>query len=1807
MAGVDDLGFKISVDASGATKGANEFTAAAGRIAEATRAMARATQGAKAAVLQNAVSGRGGAEYRTMMKQIEAYKGLIRVTRELTAVRKELDGVDFSKTAKNISEAVKAMAKATRTTDYLGSPQLDKVKSQIDMYARLANVTRDFARANRELQASLAKTNQAVVAAKAPQGTAATDRERQAAIDRYQYRARVAKFDQLSPSATGSDVTRAVREESEAYKELVDAIGKAAAAEEKRAISAGISRDIADIKKREADETRRLAEAERDAAEISGRSQAFRAAQIADINSAIDANNRYIGALESTRFAAQDLRNYLTLLAAGFTSLSVASVAAAASQERAFADVARTTQMSAQSAEMRALSNTYRDLSTQISSTYEDLSQIGSLGAQMGISADKLGDFTHAVAGFTTITGTNIDSATEAFGRFFEMVDNAGVEADHSGQRYMNFASQVAELGAKSVATESEILTMANSIAASAASAGIGQDAILAYATALSSLGIKQEWARGSLQRIFGSINDAVAEAGEGMDKFATVLGMTTTEAENLWRTDPSTFFNNLLTSLNNVTDSVERWTIIKNLGFKNTRDIQLLQRLSLNIDLVNESFKNSADAARNTEFLDSSLETLNATLTETIARWKNSLANLGASLGGPFLGVVKKILDGLIVIQDALSHIGDNAFGRVFLAASSGLVVFGSLVAISKVLQALVLNVAASYVSMKTNMVQAGLSGQMTWSNIYKLIKQANTALYENIGLMKTRTALERSDNAAATLGGLAAAGAQAKKEADAIKAVGDAAGEAGKDLVSVGTAAASSAAQTGLLAKAMGGLKGVMSGIASIGPMGWIGIAATVIPIAIQLYDEWANSAKRAAEAAEQARVENLQALGGGEALTKALIQDAKEAADGTQQTFGALELAVDGSAASTRDSADALYYWIDASGNLVQATKDQAAAMGYSTLAIGDHTAALIKDAIASSDAFKSLSANDFKTLTDQGFDWKEWSRQYATGGQDAANSYIDGFIQQLKDRKDEIYKANTYEARTYSGPYDNVGTPIRRYNSTPAGQQAKQDVQNLNNQIEALENLRTKLGDVSGAASDAVSSQTALGQIVQGLTGDTQDAADATGGLADATADASEEAKTAGQAWDEYLQSLDAIVDAAFQFTNAEANMYSALDDLNQSLYDNGNSFETFTEAGRANLEALQNYLKATAQYAGRMAEEMGMSGVEAQEYIASYVQAAIDDLKAQGIDTTWIEAQMSNVVSSLDQTISGPTVDMTALNAGLQDAVTNANNAAALIQQILAGVGIRTSSRPGGGLNTGGRRLTKGLGSKGGLTTKQIIAGPSIGMMGFTGRSGGGSIRGLAGTMFQGNKQRYQFTPKETSSRGGGGGGGGRSPRGGGGGGDRDRTPRSSSSRSRKEKTPEEIFEDFLSRLDKAMNNALNRFWQNQDAQDKYHAQLNTMRKTIEDAKKSIEDLTNDIWDLNNTLSEKQNDLANQKYFQSIARKYGDTSRVRDIQVDIDKTTKEISDTQKSITEKTKEIAKTREGMYALQGYTEAAINNRAALKALQATMIEMINAYAASGASTEQLTAYAAQLKQEFIAQATQMGFNQNEVTTLSGAFDNLTRTIQAVPRVVDVDVSDNGTSDRTGAGISRMASNGGAGYSAPVTANANTELAAKQIGYLTKDRYMNVYVQAVRTGAALGALGAMGGFRYAHGGRVPGRAGGGGMLGGRRRTGNWDADDMLGITSAGGVIGVQSGEYVMPRTSVDKYGPGMMEAIRAGQYRPEVKVNQAPAPSGPITINPNQIHQLARAVSTVLNLDGRQVGAAVNNVNARSGRRGTY
>ena len=84
----------------------------------------------------------------------------------------------------------------------------------------------------------------------------------------------------------------------------------------------------------------------------------------------------------------------------------------------------------------------------------------------MNIPTNKLKDFTKAVAEFSTVTGMEVESASTAFGRFGEMMGKLQESAPGKGDGYAVLANQIADLGAKSVATEPEIANMAVSIAA---------------------------------------------------------------------------------------------------------------------------------------------------------------------------------------------------------------------------------------------------------------------------------------------------------------------------------------------------------------------------------------------------------------------------------------------------------------------------------------------------------------------------------------------------------------------------------------------------------------------------------------------------------------------------------------------------------------------------------------------------------------------------------------------------------------------------------------------------------------------------------------------------------------------------------------------------------------------------------------------------------------------------------------------------------------------------------------------------------------------------------------------------------------------------------------------------------------------------------------------------------------------------------------------------------------------------------------------------------------------------------------------
>ena len=1724
MADQSKLSYEVELDASGFIQGSSKIQSSAAQAVNAVGAMG-------AAMKSLTQASRGGSwmdknimsssDAKAMSTNIQVYQQAAKLTKDLTAASQALGRTDVSSTIKATTSAIEGMSQALNNATIADSKQVSALKEQVALYERMARVAKQLGTdmsgmsRNSGIDSNLG-------------GRSKTEIEAQRQLNEVRKQAREAALEQAvteqkataATTAGASERVAALQRVIDAEQKLADVTDKAYAAQYRKAANqSAIQTNQAAV------DTGRAA-AKLEAAAEQDRAAALRAS-VAAAHEAVQANTAHIHSLENMRFASQEVRNNLTVLAAGVTALATSVVKAAADQDRAFADIARTTQLDQTSGALQALRDQYRQMSTDISKSFSELSQIGTLGAQMNIPAEKLGDFTRAVAEFSMVTGTTTEKASEDFGRLINTFSQAGMALNGGDKAYEQMASQVAELGAKAVATEDEILTMANSISTTTVSAGIGQDATLAYATALTSVGVKAEWARGSLQRIFGNFNKAAAQGAEGMADFAQQMHISNEEALELWKNDPSKFFNQLIESISKAGNGVEMTQMLSDIGLKSTRDIELVKRLAVNFDLLKETMDNSAEAGSNTGFLEQSMEKLNATMTETIAQTKNALENMMASFGEPFLAPLKLILDGVQALANALSSLGETPVGRVIAAFAGGVTIFIALQTGAKLLQAGVLSVASSMMQVRKNMVEAGLSGQLSWSNIAKAIQQANAALseqpalYARVKAAQAEVAQQRltgstSGTSAMSAGATASEAAAHNAATTAIKAE-TAAQESLGAARSVATSAASaSTAATRVMGTGISAVSGAMAAagtaikgfFASLGPAGWASLALSALPAIAEGYNQIANAEEIAAEKAQKAGAEMLSAMGGAAEVQKAVLADTQDIANGSQRSLGDLMISADGAGDAYKSASEKSYYFVNAQGEIVRATREVAQQMGYTTLQIGKNTAELIRNAIAGSEGFKKLTGDQLNGLKELGFDWGEYARKAATEGQGAASAYVQGFIDQLNQKKADLDAA---QSQTFKDPNAQAGGK--------AHTKATDDQTNaINNQINALKGLQDANDGVGAAVSQAMGSQDAQKQILQGLGLSADEANGALQGMNGAADENSSAADKAAEAWDKWKQAVDSAIDRAFGFENAEAAMFDALDKFNQGLQDNGNVINTTTEGGRQNLQNLQTYLKAVAENAMQVAQNLGLTGAEAQKYVQDYVQAAIDQIGQQGIDTSQVQQAMNNVGAMLGQTMPGPQVDNTPTQQGVdqaqQVAQQGVDGVAATTNQTVPGIEIDPSATlssvqeqlgiseqgmsdiynvfnqtiPGAnidgsttfsdlqkmlsvsdqdmgvlwqiiskningpGVNYNGLKIDlKNMKVETDSVVGQIIQRLSLAKAMLAGAKTGAAVGKIGGQLtkkgkgagnakaaFQSAMGRYQPTPRKSRGGGGGGGGGGghtprshtprrsSTPR-------RPSTPRSHTPRSsspsggsskskQKEKSPAELFKDFLSRLSTAMKESMEKWWKSRSAKDNYHSQLNTMRKKIEDARKTIADAKKSIEDLNTTLSEQQQELRDAKYFNEIAKKYGDKERIQSTQTDIDKANKNINDTRSQIADKEKEIAEAQKGMFALKGYTQAAIENRAALKQLQSTMMEMIEAYAATGASNEQVAAYARQLKEEFINQAVQMGFNRGEVTELAGGFDSLASTIQSVPRSVEESVTDNGTAAATQQAIEDVA-----------------------------------------------------------------------------------------------------------------------------------------------------------------------------------------
>ena len=623
-------------------------------------------------------------------------------------------------------------------------------------------------------------------------------------------------------------------------------------------------------------------------------------------------NRQQMDAMVTGRYALYDMANAYRGIATGAMRVTRAlsqTVVQAAQFESSFTAVERAAKLEVGTQAFMNIRQALIDLSTEIPVAFDQITEIATLGAQMGIAAQDLTKFTETVASFSAVTGASIDETAEKFGRISSL-------AKVPTEEFENLASSVLYAGFNAVATEKEILAMSESIAAAAANAGYSGKQIVGLSTALASLGVQPEQARGVILRLFNDITRAAEGSTDKMGEFASMAGYTATEFQTIWKESPEEFFNSFLTGLSNVESLT---TELDKLGITNTREINVLQRLSGNMDVYSQSIREASQAYEEGTALADIYGKTADNLEAKFQRLINAFDALKASSSEALGEALKPIVEALVGITNAAANFAKGPMGSIFVplitGATAAVAIFAGMRFATSIL-------TAQLLAMRVAILKSSQVSDLS-TRAFQNLRNAITGNLYSVTLMNGQMAF------------------LSKSQMEASVAAGSLDAALMKEALSANKASIATRALSG----AMSGLSIIMAGV----------MVASIVGMVVEMV-------KMNKQVGEN--------IGGVEALAAALTEDTKAyEAGGDYIAKHTVKLGENKDA--TEDNADASKLIIDAQGNIARSFEDTAAAANEATIAIGENFKELLLQDLGESETLK----NFVKALEDTGSDANE----------------------------------------------------------------------------------------------------------------------------------------------------------------------------------------------------------------------------------------------------------------------------------------------------------------------------------------------------------------------------------------------------------------------------------------------------------------------------------------------------------------------------------------------------------------------------------------------------------------------------------------------------------------------------------------------------------------------------------------------------------------------------------------------------------------------------------------------------------------
>lgn len=353
----------------------------------------------------------------------------------------------------------------------------------------------------------------------------------------------------------------------------------------------------------------------------------------------------------------------------GSVALAAGGVAAtkfAMNYETAFTGVRKT--VDGTESELAELSEGLRELALTIPVSAEELANLAAVGGQLGVPVDKIEKFTETIAALGVATNLSGEEGASALARIINVTGEDMDNVDKIG-------SVIVALGNNFATTESEIADMTERLGKFGNTVGMDAAAVLGYAAALSSMGIAADAGGSSLGRIWLDMETAAEKGGAALDAYAEYAGTTAESFRKAWQENASEAFRSVIQGLK----EAENLTLaLEDLGINDVRQVQSMMALVNGYDTLTRSLELSAEAYQENNALNKEASAAYATTANQVQLAKNSLVEMGISVGNLLLPTVSNVANGVGSFAERLANM-DETTQASLVTIGKGVVLLGA------------------------------------------------------------------------------------------------------------------------------------------------------------------------------------------------------------------------------------------------------------------------------------------------------------------------------------------------------------------------------------------------------------------------------------------------------------------------------------------------------------------------------------------------------------------------------------------------------------------------------------------------------------------------------------------------------------------------------------------------------------------------------------------------------------------------------------------------------------------------------------------------------------------------------------------------------------------------------------------------------------------------------------------------------------------------------------------------------------------------------------------------------------------------